>query len=66
MHRSTLTLNTDEQVAGLWLQARLAGLNPNEHVAKEMRISRTAAAARVKRVRDAKKMIPQARQGQRR
>jgi hypothetical protein len=64
-HRSLVTLREEEQVAALWLQARLARLDPNKHIADSMGLSSPAAAAgRVRRARD-KKLIPPATQGQR-
>ena len=64
IHRSSLGLTPEEQIGGLWLQAQLAGQDPNRHISEELRISRSAAAARVKRARD-NKTIPPATQGQR-
>ena len=64
-HRSELTLSANEQTGGLWLQAKLAGVNPNAYIAERLGISAPAAAARVKRLRDAK-ILPAATQGQRR
>jgi hypothetical protein len=64
-HRSLVTLKEEEQVAALWLQARLARLDPNKHIADSMGlVSAAAAAGRVRRARD-KKLIPPTTQGQR-
>jgi hypothetical protein len=65
IHKGSLTLSDEERVGALWLQARLAGLEPNKHIAEQFGISTAAAAARVKRARD-NGIIPPARQGQRR
>ena len=65
IHKGVITLTDEERVGALWLQARLAGLDPNKHIAGQLEISATAAAARVKRARD-KGIIPPASQGQRR
>jgi hypothetical protein len=65
-HRGVLTLTDDEKVGALWLQARLAGIDPNVHIAAQLELPSTAAAAaRVKRARQ-RKLIPPAAQGQRR
>jgi hypothetical protein len=64
-HKSALTLSDEQRVGALWLQARLAGLEPNKHIGEQLGISPTAAAARVKRARQSG-VIPPARQGQRR
>jgi hypothetical protein len=64
-HRSLLTLTDEEQVAALWLQARLARLDPNKHIADSLGlVSPAAAAGRVRRARG-KKLIPSTTQGQR-
>jgi hypothetical protein len=64
-HRSLLTLTPDEQTAGLWLQARLAGEDPNKYISEQLGITAMAAATRVKRLRDAK-ILPPTSQGRRR
>jgi hypothetical protein len=64
-HRSLLTLTPDEQTAGLWLQAQLAGVDPNKHISEQLGITATAAATRVRRLRDAK-ILPATSQGRRR
>jgi hypothetical protein len=65
IHKGVVTLTDEERVGALWLQARLAGLEANKHIAEQFGISTTAAAARVKRARESG-IIPPARQGQRR
>jgi hypothetical protein len=65
IHKGLRTLSGEETVGALWLQARLAGLDPNKHIADQLGISPAAAAARVKRARD-HELIPPATQGQRR
>jgi hypothetical protein len=64
-HRSLTTLSTDQQTAALWLRARTGGVDPNKHIAESLGISASAAAARVKRLRE-QKVIPAATRGQRR
>jgi hypothetical protein len=64
-HRGPLTLTETQRLAGLWLQAKLAGIDPNVYIAEQLDISPTAAAARVRRARTMK-LIPPATPGQRR
>jgi hypothetical protein len=64
-HRSFTTLTTAQQTAALWLRARIGGLDPNKHIAEGLGISRSAAATRVKRLRE-QKIIADVSRGQRR
>ena len=64
-HRSLTTLTTDQQTAAVWLRARIGGADPNKRIAEELGISTSAAAQRVRRLRD-KGILAGVSRGQRR
>ena len=51
-HRSWVTLTTAQETAALWLMARVGGVDPNKYLAERLGISSSAAATRVKRLRE--------------